>query len=66
MIFAALITRSSSSPEISTTSVHQRNAIRQLLDDNIAGCPHQIMDSASAAPNEAIRSVIFACVEPAN
>jgi hypothetical protein len=66
VIFAAFITRLSSSPKIATTGVHQGNAIRQLFDDSIAGRPQQIMDSASAAPNEAIKSVTFACVGPAN
>jgi hypothetical protein len=66
VILAAFITRLSSSPQIATTGIHQRSAVRHLFDDNIAGCPQQIMDSASAAPNEAIKSVTFTYVGPAN
>jgi hypothetical protein len=60
LIFAAFIGGLSCFPKIATTSVHKPNVIRQRFDDNIAGCPQQIMHSASAAPNEAIKSAIFA------
>jgi hypothetical protein len=54
------------SPKVTTTGIHRRYVIRQLFDNTIAGCPQQIVDNASAPSNEAIKSVTFACVEPAS
>jgi hypothetical protein len=65
VIFAAFITRLSSYPKIATAGIHQRGATRHLID-NIAGYPQHMVDSPSAGPNEAVKSVSFACVGPAN
>jgi hypothetical protein len=52
-MFPAFITKLTSSSQVVITGIYQRNAIKQLFDSNIAGCPQQIVDNVSAAPNEA-------------
>jgi hypothetical protein len=51
---------------VATTGIHQRDAIRQLIDNGITGVPQQIVGNVSGAPNEAMKWATFACVAPAN